>query len=162
MAAPLIRRHILCFGNPMHGDDGFGPAVFARLAGRPCPPGLRLVDAGTPGLSALALFEECDEVIVVDALAPAGAPGRIECLDAAAITTETTLAPHGMGVGYMLRALAALPGGKPAITIIGAQAQSCRAFQPGLSPAMARAVPETVARLAAYFEDEHERLFSPG
>ena len=26
------RIHVICFGNELHGDDGFGPAVHARLA----------------------------------------------------------------------------------------------------------------------------------
>jgi hydrogenase maturation protease len=103
-------RHILCFGNPLHGDDGFGPAVHERLAELPLPKTLRLFDAGTPGLAALALFHDCDEAIVVDALAPGDAPGRLsQPAPGRAIAMEDVLPGHGVGVGYLLRALAALP-----------------------------------------------------
>jgi len=147
-----IRRRILCFGNPLHGDDGFGAAVFAHLADQRRPENLALFEAGTPGPAALALFEDCDEVVVVDALAPAGTPGRIArpCVDR--IVAESVPAAHGMGLGYVLQAVAALPGPKPAIAIIGAEAASHRPFQPGLSPAVARAAREVAQMLAPWFE----------
>jgi hydrogenase maturation protease len=151
----MIRRHILCFGNPLHGDDGFGPAVFAHLARRRRPDHLSLFDAGTPGPAALALFEDCDEAIVVDALAPAGTPGRIARLSADSIVSESVLAPHGMGLGYVLQALAALPGPKPFITIFGAEAESHRPFKPGLSPAVAQAARDVADLLDPHFDDGH-------
>jgi hydrogenase maturation protease len=148
----MIRRRILCFGNPLHGDDGFGAAVYAHLAVRSRPGNLELFDAGTPGPAALALFEDCDEVLVVDALAPAKNPGRIARVAPETIIAESTPAPHGMGLGYVLRALAALPGPRPSIRIIGAEAESHRPFQPGLSPAVAKAAQEVARRLAPWFE----------
>lgn len=144
-------RHIVCFGNPLHGDDGFGPAVYQRLASLPLPEGLRLFDAGTPGLAALTAFEGCDEAIIVDAVAPAGAPGRISYPPPEAISIESSLPGHGMGVGYVLRALTAQPGPTPRIRIIAAEVSRATLFQPGLSEPMARAVDEAVAILRAYF-----------
>jgi len=151
-------RRILCFGNPLHGDDGLGPAVYARLADLPRSPDLELIEAGTPGLAALPLFEDCDEVLVVDALAPAGAPGRIARLAPERAIAESVPAPHGVGLGYLLQALAALPGRKPKIRILGAQAESHRPFQPGLSPAMERAARRIARRLAPCFEEGHVQL----
>jgi hydrogenase maturation protease len=145
---------ILCFGNPLHGDDGFGAAVFALLSAKPLPDGFEVIEAGTPGPAALSLFEDCDEVLVVDALAPAGSPGRIAWLAAETIVAESAPAPHGMGLGYVLQALAALPGPCPKIRIIGAEAESHRPFQPGLSPAVAQAAAE-VAKIARCFGDGH-------
>lgn len=148
----MIRRHILCFGNPLHGDDGFGAAVYADLAARRRGAGVRLFDAGTPGLAALALFEDCDEAIIVDVLAPAGAPGRIARPDPAGVAAEATPAPHGMGLGYVLQALAALPGPRPALRIIGAQAHSHRPFSPGLSAPVARAARQVARSLVPLLE----------
>ncbi|MDJ0447309.1 hydrogenase maturation protease [Methylocystis sp. JR02] len=153
----IIRRHIVCFGNPLHGDDGFGPAVYERLAARERPPDLRLTEAGAPGPAALALFEDCDEVIVVDALAPAGRPGRVHRPSLAAIMEEATPAAHGLGLGYVLRALAAFPETSPAIKIIGAEVETITPFHIGLSKPVARAVDEVAMLLGAYFEnDRHE------
>lgn len=145
-------RHIVCFGNPLHGDDGFGPAVYQRLLRLARPSGPRLTEVGTPGPAALALFPGYDEVVVVYALAPAGTPGRISEPPAEAILAEDTVAGHGVGVGYLLRALAALPEPAPRIRILAAEASAVTPFQPGLSPPVARAVNEAVARLARYFD----------
>jgi hydrogenase maturation protease len=151
----VIERHIICFGNPLHGDDGFGPAVYERLAPHARPAGLRLTEAGAPGPAALALFEDCAEIVIVDALAPAGTPGRIGRPSPAEVMEETTLAGHGVGLGYVLRALAAVSERPPAIEIIGAEAGSLAPFRPGLSEPMARAVDEVAAQLLrSYFGSE--------
>jgi hydrogenase maturation protease len=147
----MIERHIICFGNPLHGDDGFGPAVYERLAARERPPNLRLTDAGAPGPAALALFVGCEEVIIVDALAPAGAPGRVHRPSLASIMAEDVPTGHGQGLGYVLRALAALPEATPAIELIGAEVQSVVPFRPGLSEPVVRAVDEVAMLLGAYF-----------
>jgi hydrogenase maturation protease len=139
--------HIVCFGNELHGDDGYGPAVYRRLAALPETPGWRPYLAGSRGLDALALFEDCDEAVVVDALAPAGRPGRIHELEASALGEEAVLPGHGAGVGYLLRALAALGTPRPALRILGAEMSVITPFQPGLTPSMAAAVEATVALL---------------
>jgi hydrogenase maturation protease len=144
-------RHILCFGNPLHGDDGFGPAVYQRLAALPLPPDLRLIEAGTPGLAALPLFEGCDEVVIVDALAPGETPGRVSQLASEDVMSEAALAGHGVGVGYLLQAVNALLERPPAIRILAAEAASVTPFRPGLSESVAGAVEETVTRLSVYF-----------
>jgi hydrogenase maturation protease len=142
---------ILCFGNPLHGDDGFGPAVYQRLASLPLPEDLCLIDAGTPGLAALALFRDCDEVVIVDALAPGGVPGKLSHPLPETIAAEASLPGHGVGVGYLLRALAALPEPAPRIHIIAAEASAVTPFQPGLSEPVARAVEDAVILLSGYF-----------
>lgn len=147
-----IVRHIICFGNPLHGDDGFGPAVYQRLVIQPLPTDLRLFDAGTPGLAALTLFDDCDEAIIVDALASGGSPGQVTEIAAETAMSETSLSGHGVGVGFLLQALAAQPGPAPRIRIIAAEAMRVMPFQPGLSEPMDRAVEEAVALLSAYFE----------
>lgn len=144
-------RHIICFGNPLHGDDGFGPAVFRRLASLPQPDGVRLFDGGTPGLAALALFEGCDEAVIVDALAPGVAPGRLSCLSPETLATESSLAGHGIGVGYLLRALAIQPQPSPRIRIVAAEASAVTPFKPGLSEPVVKAVDAAVRTLDAYF-----------
>jgi len=63
---------VLCCGNPLRGDDGFGPAVAARLNAGDVPEWAVVIDAGT-GVRGL-LFDiltserRPDRVIVVDAL----------------------------------------------------------------------------------------------
>lgn len=144
-------RHIVCFGNPLHGDDGFGTAVYQKLAELPLPDNLRLFDAGTAGLAALTLFQGCDEVLIVDACRSGGEAGRLSRPSPATVMAEVTPAGHGVGVGYLLQALAALPDAMPQIHIITAETAAVTAFRPGLSAAVAKAVDQTVALLSPYF-----------
>lgn len=149
-------RQILCFGNPLHGDDGFGPAVYQGLAALPLPDNLRLIDAGATGLAALGLFQDCDEIIIVDALAPGGTPGRLRHLSAESIAAETSASGHGIGVGYLLRAVAAVSEQTPRIRIIAVETLAVTPFRPGLSEPVAAAVNQVIRLLSTYFErDSH-------
>jgi len=142
-------RHLIGFGNDLHGDDGFGAAVCRRLAELPLPDDVRVFAAGTRGLDALALFEGCDEAIVVDASEPAGQPGRLSFPAVETLAEDSSLPGHGAGVGYLLRALAAL-GPMPALRIVAAEAAALTPFHPELSPEMRRAVEETVLLLRGW------------
>ena len=139
-------RHLIGFGNDLHGDDGFGIAVCQRMAERPLPDDVRVFAAGTRGLDALALFEGCDEAIVVDASEPAGQPGRLGFPAPETLAEDSSLPGHGAGVGYLLRALAAL-GQQPRLRIVTAEAAALMPFHLGLSPEVERAVEETMALL---------------
>lgn len=142
-------RHLIGFGNDLHGDDGFATAVCRRMAELPLPDDVRVFAAGTRGLDALALFEGCDEAIVVDASEPAGQPGRLSFPAAETLAEDSSLPGHGAGVGYLLRALAAL-GPMPALRIVAAEAAALTPFHPELSPEMRRAVEETVLLLRGW------------
>ena len=47
------RLRILCFGNPLHGDDGFGPAVALALRRLLAAGTAEVIDCGNRGLDAL-------------------------------------------------------------------------------------------------------------
>lgn len=145
MSDPSAMRHVIFFGNTLHGDDGFGPAVFRRLSALDPPADVRLFDAGTCGLDALMLFDDCAEAFVVDALAPGEQPGRVLRMEPSAVLPEASLPGHGAGVGHLLKALAALGATQP--VVIAAEAAELRPFSPGLSPAVERAVGEAAALL---------------
>jgi hydrogenase maturation protease len=80
VSAPSI-AHVVCFGNPWHGDDGFGHHVFRRLHEfGALPPAVELFDAGVAGLNALPYFEHCSKAVMVDAVrvgAPVGTVHRL-------------------------------------------------------------------------------------
>lgn len=147
-------RNILCFGNPLHGDDGFGQEVYRQLSALPCPPDLRLIDAGTPGPAALYWFQHCEEAVIVDATEPQGQPGRLSQPAALDFGVETVATGHGVGVGYLLQALATLPESMPRIRILVAEAAEISPFRPGLSPAVAAAANQAAALLSQlYFRE---------
>ena len=136
--------HIVCFGNELHGDDGFGPAVHARLAAASLPAGVRLMRADLAGLAAICCFENCHRAIVVDAVAGFGPPGSLHELDATAIADgsardEARAGFHGAAVGSLLQLLPAALDRLPVIRLIGDQVGHIAAFSPGLSDAVAAA-----------------------
>lgn len=148
------RRLLLCFGNELHGDDGFGPAVGRQLAAQGLPPGWQLRQMDTRGLEALGPLQDCEVAFLVDAAAPAGAPGRLDEFAVDALAAEPVQAGHGMGLGFLLQALAALrPQGLPRLRLLTAQMAGHRPFDLTLSPPVARAVPDAVRRLRGWMQE---------
>ena len=146
-------RHIIGFGNALHGDDGFGPEVCRRLAALPGATGLRIFDAATRGLDALPLFAGCSEAVVIDAAAPGAEPGKITEWSPAGLLEEAHEdGLHGGGLRYLLRALQSQDAALPRIRIVTAEAQSITRFQPGLSDPMRAAVDETVRHLKLWLD----------
>ncbi|MDQ3320773.1 MAG: hydrogenase maturation protease, partial [Actinomycetota bacterium] len=64
----------------LRGDDGFGPAVAARL-GR-LPAGVEVLETGIGGIALLQeLLVGCDGLIVVDAVDRGAAPGTVFAIE---------------------------------------------------------------------------------
>lgn len=130
-------------GNPWRGDDAAGVDVAARVGGRvhsgDC---VRLVDDWT-GL---------DDVVVVDAGAPAGSPGRVSRFDAVAAplpaARSRSSSTHAFGVAEAVelgRALDRLPARLEIVVIEGADFS----HDAPLSPAVGAAVEAVAAALSA-------------
>jgi len=73
---------VMGIGNADCGDDGVGPLVVGKLAGR-LPPAVALLARGSDMLSLLDDWTGFNSLICVDASRPDGAPGRIRRLDLA-------------------------------------------------------------------------------
>src|SRR5690242_10086258 len=100
-------------GNLFFGDDAFGSEVARRLATRPQPDGVRVIDFGIRGLDlAYALSDGYAAVILADATARGGAPGTLYVLEPEAAPTPQTpaLDPHGMDPAAVLRLASSLGG----------------------------------------------------
>ena len=69
-------------GNIFFGDDAFGSEVARRLAQRPFPDTVRVVDFGIRGLDlTYALLDPYETVILVDALPRGGTVGTVYVLE---------------------------------------------------------------------------------
>jgi hydrogenase maturation protease len=111
---------IMGLGNVLPGDDGIGAAAVARIErDYRIPPGVRLVDGGTLGLSLLEPLSEAEHLILVDAVAVDRAPGTLVRLDGADVTdaVRDRLSPHQVGVADLLD-VARLIGCYPASVIL--------------------------------------------
>ena len=132
--------HVVCFGNPWHGDDGFGLHVYNRLAGT-IPDGVKLFDAGTAGLDALPCFEGCAKAVIVDAVRLGGPAGTVHRLGARDLVPEGgKLSLHDLGVAELLAALPLVLREPPAVVLIGAEVGEIRAFEDRLSAPVTAAV----------------------
>jgi hydrogenase maturation protease len=123
---------VICFGNPWHGDQGFGHHVFRRLHER----GVDAVDAGGAGLDALPYFAGCGRAVVVGAVRTGGRVGAVHRL------RPSELGRHE--IGAVLAALAAVHAQPPEVVLIGAEVGVLGAFTDCLSAPVAAAVPTAV------------------
>jgi len=113
---------VLGLGNVLLGDDGLGAAAVARVEGRyRIPPGVRLEDGGTLGLSLLGLFAESDRVILVDAVRTGSAPGTLVRIDGEDVmdAVRDRLSPHQVGVADLLDAARLIDCYPTTVTLLG-------------------------------------------
>lgn len=139
---------VIGVGNRDRGDDAVGPVVCDLVAA-----------AGLPGVDTL-VFEGSvvdlpmhwgpdDRVVIVDASAPAGRPGRVTDVDALAdrLTAPGTVSTHTVDVGAAVELARAL-GRMPAeLTIVGIEGVSFE-FGDGLDPRVGWAADRVVARIS--------------
>jgi len=141
--------HVICFGNLLQGDDGFGIHVHRRLCREAWPPGVRLFDAGITGLGALAHFDGCRLAVVVDALGDMGCPGRVHRLALDQLAgPAAAFSSHALDLNHLFHVLPILFEGKrpPEIVVIGAEIEPpSGAFSMELSAPAARAVDDAAA-----------------
>jgi len=138
-------RHIVCFGNELHGDDGFGSRVYTQLCQLVWPKDVEVFNAGIAGLNALRLLEDCRQAILVDALVNFGNVGEICVLRPEELTDRAQqFTGHGLGIPYLLEALKVIREPLPDILIIGVEIAAVKPFSLGLSDKIEQAVPEII------------------
>lgn len=152
LAVDAAPHRVLCFGNELHGDDGFALAVGRQLAAQGLPAGWSLHEVGTRGLDALALLLDCQTALLLDAAQPAGQPGRLAELDPRTVPVETGLAGHAMGLGYTLQVLRSSGAPWPALRLLTAEMAAVQPYRLGLSAAVQQAVAPAVQQVRAWMQ----------
>ena len=147
-------------GNLFLGDDGFGPEVARRLAGRPLPAGVRVVDYGIRGMHlAYDLLDGYDELVILDAAPRGGRPGDVVVLEVGAGDFGAgDFDGHGMEPTAVLSSLGSLGGRLPRTYVVGCEPADIDEGI-GLSPSVAAAVDpavDAVLRLLATGENREE------
>ena len=140
------KTRILCFGNSLHGDDGFGHAVSLALARTLHDPNVEIHDCAIRGLDALPLFADCAHVVIVDVIM-GDLPGRLRVLSLDEIPPESSSSSHGAGIGALLAAVRADLTSPPTIDVIAVEIASVTPFAPGLSPQVASAIVEACSEI---------------
>ncbi len=109
-------------GNIFKGDDAFGVEVAQRLARRPMPPNVRVVDFGIRGIDlTYALLEDYSAAVLVDTVQRGGLPGTLyviepEKLAGTPAPEDLLMSPHELDPAKVLRVATTL--GSPCKRII--------------------------------------------
>jgi hydrogenase maturation protease len=113
---------VLGLGNVLLGDDGLGAAALTRLErDYAIPPGVRLQDGGTLGLSLLGLLADSERVILVDAVRTDDPPGTLVRLDGEDVidAVRDRLSSHQVGVADLLGAARLIDRYPTALILLG-------------------------------------------
>jgi hydrogenase maturation protease len=150
MSISKPRVVVIGLGNPLMGDDGLGLVALERLRREyVLAPNVELVDGGTWGMNLLPVIEDADELILIDAIDIAAAPGTPVRLEHARLPRylATKISPHQVDLRDVL-ALAELRGTLPADTVaLGLQPAHVE-LQDGLSHILRSRVDDLVAAVA--------------
>jgi hydrogenase maturation protease len=152
MKADLL---VIGCGNEWASDDAVGLQVIRSLKDMKAakevelPDGVELIEAGTPGLNLLDLWDRADRVIIVDAVKSGAAPGTVHSFDASLLPPRDVMpvSSHGVNIIDAVE-LGRLLGRLPAqLTVIGVEILSEQPFHVGLTPEVEAAVPRARERV---------------
>ncbi|MDR3636374.1 MAG: hydrogenase maturation protease [Isosphaeraceae bacterium] len=134
---------VIGLGSP-HGDDQAGWALVDRLEQRGMMSAQRVRD----GVELLAALEGHDDVILVDASAPAGEPGRTRAFTwpCGELAEVPLLSTHGLGLVEALRMAETLGNLPRKVTIIAVESAAALAGTP-VSAAVEQALDGLAERL---------------
>lgn len=140
---------ILGIGNVLWADEGFGVrCVEAMAETHAVPPNVRLLDGGTQGLYLLPFLEDCDALIVFDAIDYGLPPGTMKVVrddEVPAFMGAKKMSLHQTGFQDVI-ATATLMGYRPArMVLIGCQPVELDDYGGGLRPEVAERIPQALA-----------------
>lgn len=139
---------ILGIGNVLWADEGFGVrCVEAMAETHALPPHVRLLDGGTQGLYLLPFLEECDALLVFDAIDYGLSPGEMKIVrddEVPAFMGAKKMSLHQTGFQDVI-ATATLMGYRPAqMVLIGCQPVELDDYGGGLRPEVAARIPQAL------------------
>jgi hydrogenase maturation protease len=147
-----LRILVAGIGNIFLGDDAFGVEVAQRLAGRPQPEGVRVVDFGIRGFDlAYAMLDDYDATILVDATPRGGEPGTLYVIEpdlqALENSPQLELQAHSLDPVKVLGLVKMLGGEPKRLLVVGcepAQLEAEDIGQTALSEPVAAALDQAV------------------
>jgi len=139
---------VVGIGNTDRGDDAVGVVAVQRLLARwggAAPRGVLVRTCEGDPLGLVDGWRDARQLVLVDATAPAGAPGTVRRLTSIdALRSAAPSSSHGLGLAEAI-ALAASLGTLPSTwVVIGVEARSF-AHGAALTPEVAAGVPRAVA-----------------
>lgn len=147
---------VLGIGSELVADDGFGPAVVARLrAGETLDTiagnaRVEIVDGGVLGMKLLPYFTGSDAVVVIDAVDAGAEPGELFRFtpDEAGLTAGLAVSAHEIALPHVLD-MTRLLGSAPEVVVIACQVLDAATAGARLSEPVAGAIDRAVELVAA-------------
>lgn len=140
---------ILGLGNLLQGDDGVGCRVAQELERRTLRDDVEVIDAGTPGIGLLNLFEGRERVIIIDAAEMGLPPGtfrRFGPQDVLLTGSNQRFSLHRTGVIDSLMLARELSIKLPQIVFFGVQ-PAIVDWNDALSPQVQATVPQVIEEI---------------
>lgn len=140
---------ILGLGNLLQGDDGVGCRVAQELERRTLRDDVEVIDAGTPGIGLLNLFEGRERVIIIDAAEMGLPPGTFRHFgpqDVLLTGSNQRFSLHRTGVIDSLMLARELSIKLPQIVFFGVQ-PAIVDWNDALSPQVQAAVPQVIEEI---------------
>ena len=136
---------IIGVGHPFRSDDGVGPVVAERLRAR----GIETVEQSGEGAALIDCWKHAASVILIDATQSGAEPGTIREMDAGTTPLPAGLfrySTHLFGVAEAIETARALNELPKDFLVYGIEGTTFD-FGQGLSPAVAAAADEVMARI---------------
>ena len=144
------RRVVICAGNRYRGDDAVGLEIAARLRREIAPEHDLLTLEGEP-TTLLDRFDSAELLILVDAVAGAGAAGAIHRFDASREQLPRSVfgaSTHAFGLGETIELARVLGRLHGRVLVYGITGENFGAGE-GLSPSVAAAAAEVTREILA-------------
>ncbi|NYT00412.1 MAG: hydrogenase maturation protease [Methanocellales archaeon] len=141
-----MKTVVLCCGNPLMGDDGFGFYVLEELKRKELPVHVELIDAGTGSLSLLSFMENAGKVIIIDAMSSGSEVGKIYRFTYKELPDPSSIyfSLHELGLVDVLNIGKKVMSITEDIIIIGVEIERTKNFTIGLTTKVNEAVKQVV------------------
>jgi hydrogenase maturation protease len=159
-------------GNIFLGDDAFGVEVVQKLAGHAWPDNVRVVDFGIRGFDlAMALLDDIDLVILVDAAPRGGPAGSLYVIEPDtgdhdhAAADPPLVDPHSLDPVKVLRMVRTMGDGPRRVLVVGCEPQNVGSeldwdVTAGLSEPVQQAVHEAVELIESLIREAQSSEFA--
>lgn len=146
---PEKKTLVIGIGNPLMSDDGLGRKALEMLAQQDLPPGVELIELGTPGWGLAANFEGYQKVVIIDAVRMGQKPGawrRFSPQEVRFISNDASLSLHEPGLAESLELAQALDMLPEEIIIYGVEPANT-GFGLELSPQLEETIPSLIINI---------------
>ena len=155
--APEPQAAIVGVGNLLQSDDGIGVKILKYLeAAYDFPPTVALIDGGTAGAGLQSSILGKDWLLIIDALAVAGAPGEIRLIsgrDVLARPSDLKLSPHQVSFFDLIELMELKGVGFREFAILGVVPQHT-GIGTDISPAVDKNVEKAAAAVVDWLGDK--------